>query len=60
MSDASDTDPCVEICVMNRVSGLCSGCHRTQNEISNWHAYSNEMRASILLDLEERAKTTYV
>jgi len=28
--------PCISVCTMNEVTGLCLGCYRTLEEIEQW------------------------
>ena len=51
---ASKTSPCVNVCRISDEHGYCGGCKRTQEEISQWRYYSNEMREAILEDLKNR------
>jgi len=46
--------PCNDICTTDPDSGLCIGCGRTQNEISNWLNYSDEQKKIVLLELKSR------
>ena len=46
--------PCQLVCSMERESGLCFGCGRTQDEISYWTMKTQEERDAILLDLPGR------
>ena len=46
--------PCNDICTTDLDSGLCIGCGRTQNEISNWLNYSDEQKKIVLLELKSR------
>jgi len=46
--------PCVKICVIHPAVGLCVGCRRTLDEISNWSAMSSEGRAAITAQLPGR------
>lgn len=50
--------PCINICQIDRKTGLCTGCLRTLDEIAGWAGYSDRQRADILSDLEERRRTT--
>lgn len=46
--------PCAAVCRMNEGSGLCEGCWRTLEEITQWaHADEDEKRA-ILARTDER------
>lgn len=46
--------PCIKICQVNQKSGLCEGCKRTLEEISNWIYYSDEQRKKIIEELNKR------
>ena len=61
MSDDTDAlmlepkdSPCQLVCSMERESGLCFGCGRTQDEISYWTTKSDEERKAILAELPAR------
>jgi predicted Fe-S protein YdhL (DUF1289 family) len=47
--------PCVKICVLHPVTGLCLGCHRTAAEIAAWPTMSPEARRAVMSALSERA-----
>ena len=53
-----DTDaiatPCVKLCAIEPMSGLCLGCGRALREIGAWVSYSPEMRAAIMATLPQR------
>jgi predicted Fe-S protein YdhL (DUF1289 family) len=46
--------PCVDICEMDRASGLCLGCARTITEIADWASMSSAERRRIMSELPER------
>lgn len=61
MSDETDAlalepedSPCQLVCSMERESGLCFGCGRTQDEISYWTLKTDEERKTILAELPAR------
>lgn len=47
--------PCVKICVIHPRAGICTGCHRTRDEIARWSAMSANERAAIRAALPARA-----
>ena len=47
--------PCVKICVIHPAERLCTGCHRTIDEISAWSRLPSEEREKIINELEKRA-----
>lgn len=47
-------NPCQLVCSMERESGFCFGCGRTQEEISYWSEKTPEERQAILAILPAR------
>jgi uncharacterized protein len=46
--------PCINVCKMEALSGLCIGCQRTIDEIAAWSQASNAERRCILAAVESR------
>jgi len=46
--------PCVNICVIEPKSGLCTGCLRSLDEIGAWGMMDNDTRAALMDDLPAR------
>jgi len=46
--------PCNDICTTDPESGLCVGCGRTAQEISNWIEYSDKEKKNVLLLIKNR------
>jgi uncharacterized protein len=46
--------PCIEICEIDAVSGLCIGCGRSLEEIARWGELSAEQRRAIMAVLPAR------
>ncbi|MDB5704026.1 MAG: hypothetical protein JWN66_1142 [Sphingomonas bacterium] len=46
--------PCVNICVMDDATGLCTGCARTIDEIAGWTSGSAAWRDAVMADLPGR------
>lgn len=46
--------PCVSICLINPVTRLCLGCHRTTDEINNWSDMTPVERREIAAALPGR------
>jgi predicted Fe-S protein YdhL (DUF1289 family) len=46
--------PCVNICDIDRTTGLCCGCGRTLAEIASWASLSSSERRRIMAELPER------
>jgi len=54
MSPTAIATPCVNICIVDRESGLCLGCLRTLAEVAGWTAFSDAERAAIMAELPTR------
>jgi predicted Fe-S protein YdhL (DUF1289 family) len=54
----STATPCVKICVVDPLSGLCIGCGRTVAEISLWPEMTDEQRRAVMSGLSERTAAT--
>ena len=52
--DAPAETPCVQICVIDEVDGLCVGCARTLAEIAEWGRYSAVQRRRVMAELPSR------
>lgn len=46
--------PCVKMCAIEPLSGLCEGCGRSLREIGAWTSYAPQMRAAIMATLPAR------
>ena len=46
--------PCVKLCAIEPLSGLCLGCGRWLREIGGWMYYSPATRADIMAALPQR------
>lgn len=46
--------PCVGICQMDKDSGLCTGCHRTIDEIVDWSVAPESKKMAIWLEIKRR------
>jgi predicted Fe-S protein YdhL (DUF1289 family) len=46
--------PCISICRMDPVSGLCEGCLRTIDEIMQWGVAGEEMKRAIWIEIKRR------
>jgi predicted Fe-S protein YdhL (DUF1289 family) len=57
MSDTAVASPCVDICRLD-AQGLCVGCRRTIEEITEWSRASEARRREILRELERRTVAT--
>ncbi|MDE1570347.1 DUF1289 domain-containing protein [Aquabacter sp. P-9] len=46
--------PCIRVCVVDPVSGLCIGCGRTLQEIGAWAGLSAQRRKDVMTALPGR------
>lgn len=46
--------PCIDICVIHRTTGYCTGCLRTLDEIAGWGSFGDAERSAIMDTLPER------
>ena len=54
MGDRKPKSPCVKRCKIDKDSGLCTGCQRTQDEISSWKRLSTAQREEVLQAVQLR------
>lgn len=54
MAEAEISTPCVKICVVDPLSGLCVGCGRTPGEIGRWGAMGEAERRAVIAGLPAR------
>lgn len=47
--------PCVQICVIHPEARICTGCHRTGDEIARWSRMTPDERRNIMAELDARA-----
>jgi len=46
--------PCINVCQMDPVNGLCKGCLRTIDEIVAWGKASDEYKRSVWTEIRRR------
>ena len=46
--------PCINVCKMDALSGLCTGCFRTIDEITLWSRIDDARRQDILAAVTRR------
>jgi predicted Fe-S protein YdhL (DUF1289 family) len=46
--------PCIRVCVIDPGSGLCRGCRRTIDEITDWGRKTPDERRAVLSALAAR------
>ncbi|HUJ36230.1 MAG TPA: DUF1289 domain-containing protein [Hyphomicrobium sp.] len=54
MAGASMESPCIDVCEIDRATGLCLGCRRTIDEIAGWTAMTSAERRRIMTELPLR------
>ena len=54
MSAPSVESPCVRLCTVDPMTGLCLGCGRTLDEIAGWSTMSDGERQAVNAVLTER------
>ncbi len=50
----SIASPCISVCKMNPVTGLCDGCQRTIDEIAHWSLLDEHEKRAVLVQLPAR------
>jgi uncharacterized protein len=48
--------PCINVCVIDAQTNLCTGCHRSLSEIAQWSQLTRQDRLRIMARLAERSK----
>ena len=46
--------PCLSICTIHPLAGICIGCHRTEEEVRMWARFSHDERVALLGELPGR------
>ncbi|MBI4291919.1 MAG: DUF1289 domain-containing protein [Betaproteobacteria bacterium] len=46
--------PCINVCRMDPVTGLCEGCYRTLDEIAEWSSLGESEKRAVLALLPAR------
>ena len=46
--------PCISICELNKSTGYCDGCFRTEDEIALWPLMSEKDKLNMLKILRQR------
>ncbi len=52
--DPRPSSPCVKVCVVDPLSGLCIGCGRNVEEIASWSALGEDERLAVMAKLPQR------
>ncbi len=54
MSDLDIQSPCIGVCSMDDLSGLCQGCYRTLDEIQQWWDLDSNQKKEVIHKATER------
>ena len=46
--------PCIDICTIDYKAGVCTGCNRTLEEITNWSSINDEQKKKILQKIKKK------
>ncbi len=49
--------PCVKVCALDPISGLCRGCFRTLQEIADWLEMTAEEKRATLERAADRSRS---
>lgn len=58
-ADEPVASPCISVCRMDAVTGLCVGCLRTLDEIAVWGALDDDARRDVLEAIAVRRSAGY-
>ena len=59
MSDQEIESPCIGVCSMDDLTGFCSGCYRTLEEIQGWWDMDNTSKQAVLEQASEREASAF-
>lgn len=48
--------PCIKVCEMDYLTGLCRGCFRTLEQIGKWSSMSDIDKLEVLKEVEYRKR----
>lgn len=54
--DGAVPSPCVSVCRMDAITGLCEGCLRSLDEIAAWSTLGDEGKRAVWRQVEQRAR----
>ena len=54
MNNDEVASPCINVCVIDDATGLCTGCMRTADEIADWGSKPSQTKREILSRLNSR------
>ncbi|MFV1921631.1 MAG: DUF1289 domain-containing protein [Methylotenera sp.] len=60
MTDIDEVQsPCIGVCVIDDVTGLCQGCFRGTDEIQDWWGLDNTTKRRIVSAAKERESAVF-
>jgi predicted Fe-S protein YdhL (DUF1289 family) len=59
MTEQTIASPCIGVCSMDDLSGLCMGCFRTIEEIRNWWDLDDTSKQEIIAQASERESSVF-
>ena len=54
------SSPCIRVCILDPVTGLCEGCGRTREEIGRWYRLNEDARLAIMAELPARMRRAFL
>lgn len=48
--------PCIKVCEMDYLTGLCKGCFRTLEQIGKWSSMSDIEKLEVLKEVEYKKR----
>ena len=51
--------PCIGICNMNKRTGLCEGCFRTIDEITQWSSANEAHKKTVWVEIKRRQESIW-
>jgi len=52
--DKEVDSPCIGVCAVDDLTGLCQGCYRTMDEIEGWWDLDNDKKQAIVDEASKR------
>jgi uncharacterized protein len=59
MTEQEIQSPCIGVCAVDDLTGLCQGCFRTLDEIQQWWDLDNAGKQAVIELANERESTAF-
>jgi uncharacterized protein len=59
MSEQEVASPCIGVCSMDDLAGLCQGCYRTLSEIQSWWDLDNTAKKAVIEQASVRESAAF-